>query len=289
MAACTSFQSQMLDYLYDLLDADEGRALEEHLKVCPPCQAALKEAQGHRRLLSVAAKSDFPAVRFTVPSADAPAPEDRPPAVLLRRPRWAGWAVAATLLLAVGGLGVPGGAWAWKLHELRQQADVAKADYEESRKLAANFDRDQRNRQLALQYEMETARKDHEKAASDFQERQNKLNRAVAEQRLRVSLSGPPTLQPGAPNIYQVVIQEYNNQPADAQLTALVRDKNRKEVFKEEKVQVRGTHTLRLPAGVELHGEGPLALEISARRPNGPPSELRAELPLAAPLFITHL
>src|SRR5262249_21028810 len=54
-------------------------------------------------------------------------------------------------------------------------------------------------------------------------------------------------------------------------------------------VDVRGSHTLTLPAGLPLGPNGQLALEGFARRPNGPASQLRPELPLAAPLYVTHL
>ena len=68
-----------------------------------------------------------------------------------------------------------------------------------------------------------------------------------------------------------------------------MRDPERNVVFSEHDVVARGRHTVHLPAGLELKSAGPLALEIYAKRPGTAESQLRAELPLAAPLYVTHL
>ena len=45
MANCQQYQAQLLDYLYDLLEADEQHALQDHLNLCAACQAALTAAE----------------------------------------------------------------------------------------------------------------------------------------------------------------------------------------------------------------------------------------------------
>lgn len=98
----------MLEYLYDLPEEEEQRALQEHLQGCPTCPALWREAREQQRLLAAAARLAFPGVRFE-PPAEA-AVNGRDILALPNKPtstRWVPWAVAAGLLLAVGGLGVP--------------------------------------------------------------------------------------------------------------------------------------------------------------------------------------
>ena len=111
MHTCTSCQAQMLEYLYDLLDAAERQAVQNHLDACPACQAELARAGEQRRLLAAAARMEFPEVRFTppvgTPQAAAPAVVPMPLPVKKTRP-WRRWAAAAAILLALGGVAAPG-------------------------------------------------------------------------------------------------------------------------------------------------------------------------------------
>src|SRR5262245_45693590 len=76
MDRCTHYQNQMLDYVYDLLDEDEGRDLALHLELCANCQTGLREARGQQQLLAAAARLEFPSVSFRVPMS-APSQEGR--------------------------------------------------------------------------------------------------------------------------------------------------------------------------------------------------------------------
>jgi anti-sigma factor RsiW len=67
MFSCEICRSQMLEYLYDLLEGDERQAWEAHVKDCPSCQAALVQAKGQQKLLAAAAKMEFANVHFTAP------------------------------------------------------------------------------------------------------------------------------------------------------------------------------------------------------------------------------
>ncbi|MBV8878598.1 MAG: FecR domain-containing protein [Planctomycetaceae bacterium] len=86
---CADVQERSFDYLYDLLEAPERSALEEHLQGCAPCKERVRTASGQRTLLRETA---------SVPRGLA----DRTVRRLSTRPR--GWrvAAAAVLLLSVG-------------------------------------------------------------------------------------------------------------------------------------------------------------------------------------------
>ena len=68
MFHCETCRSQMLEYLYDLLEGDERQAWEAHLKDCPSCQASLVQAKRQQQLLAAAAKMEFANVRFAAPA-----------------------------------------------------------------------------------------------------------------------------------------------------------------------------------------------------------------------------
>src|SRR5262249_21463245 len=103
MNNCESFQSQLLAYLYDVLEGDDQLKLQDHLAQCPSCQARLERARVQKRILAAAAKAEFPNVRFVQPQAEVrPAsPVVSAPARRRRRPVLR-WAIAAGILAVVG-------------------------------------------------------------------------------------------------------------------------------------------------------------------------------------------
>ena len=78
MDRCTHYQTQMLDYVYDLLDEDVVRDLALHLEHCANCQASLREARGQQQLLAAAARLELPSVCFRVPEETAPVAASAP-------------------------------------------------------------------------------------------------------------------------------------------------------------------------------------------------------------------
>src|SRR5262249_20872487 len=106
-------QERMLEHLYDLLEGDEQRDFLNHLAGCAACQATLAKARDQQRLLANAARASFPEVRFTPPvetvttvPAEVVLPLEAP--AKKRSARWAWWAAAAAVLIALAGLAVPG-------------------------------------------------------------------------------------------------------------------------------------------------------------------------------------
>src|SRR5207244_1282143 len=104
MLTCTECRSLLLDRLYDLLEPTEEATVTAHLADCPACQAEHLKAERVQRLISTAARTEFPDVRFIAPAAEvAPAAPSRDGAPRPAGfPRWLGWAVAAAVLVAVG-------------------------------------------------------------------------------------------------------------------------------------------------------------------------------------------
>src|SRR5262245_48990837 len=155
MKSCETYQAQLLDHLYGLLEPEDSRALEEHLGACPGCQAALAHAREQKQLLAAAARSKFPGVRFEEPPAPAPAeaevtrpvPPEAPPVVPIRtvpvRVNWGRWAVAAGVLLAVAGIGTAGSLVWGEYRGRRDQVAHAKADRERAQQEQARLQQQQ--------------------------------------------------------------------------------------------------------------------------------------------------
>jgi hypothetical protein len=111
---CQSFDSSLLDALYDELDAETSRAMDEHATTCPSCAARLAAMQKTRMQVAPALELPIPdglearilaAAEAAEAANHAPAPsaerQPRPRGIVafLFRPQLA---IAASLLLVVG-------------------------------------------------------------------------------------------------------------------------------------------------------------------------------------------
>jgi anti-sigma factor RsiW len=272
MLNCETCRNQMLEYLYDLFESDERAAWDGHLSACPTCQAELTRAKAQQRLLAAAAKMEFAALRFAPPAA----PSSAAPAVVpLQRPqqvrRWRSWLAAAAVLLA---LGVAGAAYWFDREQRHTEEIIAQAEN--------RIDRAKNERQDA---ETRLARLPREK-----QERIESILKAQREANLQVRVQGPTTLRAGAPTDYHISTRNLNEQPTDAKLSVQVKDRGRTLDKPVEVSRLRlGEYRLTLPADLPVRPDSQPALFVSAQRENGSQVELREEMTLAAPVYVTHL
>jgi hypothetical protein len=79
------------------------------------------------------------------------------------------------------------------------------------------------------------------------------------------------------------------NQPTPAAVTARVKAPNEQIVFEQDLGRSAGDFSLKLPADLPLKPNNDLFLEVTAKGDAGPKSELREQLKLALPVFVTHL
>lgn len=210
MYGCLTCQDRMLDHLYDLLDEAERADFLTHLQGCPVCQAGLEKVRAQQKRLAAAARRSFPDVVFAPPSPGAaePAPGPRPVLLPLRPKRpgtprpWLGWAAAAAILLAVVAAGVP----AYQArHDYLAKQNAVSAQVAELRKARQ-------------------AREDSEKQVAELAAARDReideVRRAVRAREMRLIVSGPRIVQPGAAADFQVQTFDLNGQPVDADLTA---------------------------------------------------------------------
>jgi hypothetical protein len=278
MPTCESFQSQLLDHLYGLLDDEEGRVLREHLGACSACAGALRTVEEQRRLLALAAKTEFPEVTFR-PRPDAEAVEKHRsiafPRVRPVLPRWSRWAVAAGLVLAAG----VAGTLIWS-HDASLRADVLHADADKNR-AARERERLERDR-------IARAQKDQD----EIRAVQDEIDEAIKKRNtsgLQARVIMPATTQAGGRTEAEVFTENLLTTPVDADLDVVLREKKSgKVVFEKKGVRShQGKATVVLPPLPQMPGTQ-YGLQVVARRDNGARVTVAADN-LVAPLCLTHL
>jgi hypothetical protein len=267
----------MLDHLYDLLDEAERGQLLDHVAGCPACQASLEAARAQQALLARAARLHFPDVRFAAPADEPAVALFRPPS---RLRRLAGWAVAAGLLLALAGVTAP----AYRPYREYQAASAAVRAHDAAVAEA--------QRQLAA------ARAELARADAVRQQRLEEISREARARQLRLVVTGPRNVQPGAPADYLVKALDLNGQPAEAEVVARLtatpaapkaaaasrarpadsaRDAREAKANEELTVtaEAPGTYRVRVPPTVRYQTGQALAMQVAARRKL--PGETRGE------------
>jgi hypothetical protein len=194
------------------------------------------------------------------------------------------------VLLALGGLGVPGAQY-W-----RQEKELARLDathqhlIEQSRTLTNQVQTHRTEAQARLD--------EVQKQLAELpRERDTAVQKAEAEvnaHRLHMLVVGPEKVEPGAVNTYQVrLLTKVAQQlwPVSGQVRASVVDQaTRKPVATVRADRAgAGAYQLTLPRDVALAPGSRLALEIHARGDEPAMGERTEEVPLVSPRYVTHL
>jgi hypothetical protein len=283
MKTCDQYRELILDHLYGLSEASEQADLARHLETCQACKTEMARAEKQKRLLGIAARTHLAGFQFKRPAEPimsiGQARGSQP--VGFRLP----WAMAAAVLLAVAGLGIPG-AYYWHqqdrvarldshIRELAQAAERTKNDYHEQ---VARADKGVQSVQKQIQEAMENRGEKLSQIQSD-----------VNTQQLNVTVTGPQTLVAGAPNRFQVATTNLNRQPSPANLTVKIINDKQEVLFKKENLQSTGNQEINLPADLPIAPKTELSLVVSARSAQGGKGDLTEKISLAAPTYVTHL
>src|SRR5262245_15414244 len=286
------YQALMLEQMFGLLEPEEARALEAFLAT--PDGVALKsQAERWRSQLAGAAKFEFPEVRFVPPAAPkgvvTPAPQHQP---VTMKSVWTRWVVTASLVLVLGGLGGPAAyqLFGWyrqsratedkRVARIDLQADVGKLEYELD------------SRRNAVLEEQTAAARAQQEALRSYQQALADARKALEQKDFLVRLTGPERIQPGAPNEWQ--IETLNRQGAHVlpkSMEIIVKDQANAELYRDERKQPLGPTSLKLPTSFweKVKPGSDLFLEVIAYTDDNRKSVLAERVPLARPVYVTHL
>jgi alpha-2-macroglobulin-like protein len=281
------FQAMMLEHLYGVLDPDGTRQLEAYLST--PAGAGLSaEAEAMRAKLAAASRLSFANVRFESPKTQPilPAPASR---ATTPRSVWIQWIVAASLLFVLGGLGIPAAyqfvGWSAQSREtdtLRTALNSSRADLQklesETHARQSQF-KSEYGRAVAANNAAETAYRDALAAATDHID-------------LQVRLTGPDRAVPGAPNEWQVeTINKQGTATFPKKLELVVKDQKDTELVHETYDHPAASPTLKLPTSFwrNVKPGTDLFLEVVAYTDDNRKNVLVERVPLARPVYVTHL
>ena len=309
MHSCETHQNLLLELVFDLLEDGERRALQEHLTGCAVCRAALARTQEQQRLLAAAARLEFADVSFVVPAVDPvqlPAAE-RPIVLQLTRRapmRWRRWVAAAAVLLAVGIPGLLFGRNILGYFEERRAAE--RNDAQAQADLRQVIEQAEKENRLAIEQAQVRINLEEEKTSQaaqglhQVQERREQkietVRHAQRERQLKLVVTGPGSVQPGAPSEYQIQTFNLNDQPTDAEVWAFVSTQSGEQgnridavPLEEQGRRKSGAYRLTLPADLPLRPDSRPTLLVHAKRDAGAQIELSETLHLVRSAYVTHL
>lgn len=203
---------------------------------------------------------------------------------------WTRWRFAAAVFAVL--LALPAGRQVYNWYAKSRDAkalvaarDTARAEYEKllaEQKVATDAARADFDKARAAE---ETLQKAHEEAMQ-------KARKLLEEKDFTVRLTGPAHVQPGAPNRWKVEALDSNGAPAKVKkLEVVVKDAKNAELLKQTHEQPTASTNLELPiafwAGVKPGTE--LFLEVSALSTDDRKGILSERVPLARPVFVTHV
>ena len=148
--------------------------------------------------------------------------------------------------------------------------------------------------QPQLRQELDAAIARERELAREYQQTLRDALKAIAEKEYLVRVTGPETIEPGAPNKWQIETLRQSGAIARAkQMEIVVKDEKDTALFRKSLRNTVGVTTLELPISfwTNVKPGTDLFLEVSAS--NFEPGEALAKLidriPLARPVYVTHL
>jgi len=201
------------------------------------------------------------------------------------------WKLAASVLIVFGGLGSVVGYHASDWSEKSRAAETARLAAESSRnELAQLTAKTAADEKLARQ-SLDEASANEQAIAKKYQDALEASRKAIQEKEFIVRLTGPDKIEPGAPNKWQIETLRHGAVRRAKKLDVIVKDAKDNELFKETHDKPVGVATLELgPAFWDTVKPGSdLFLEVVAFTDDDRKSALTERIPLARPVFVTHL
>jgi hypothetical protein len=292
MSDLDRYRTLMLEHLYGLLDPEEERELEAYLATSDG--AALRaEAEAWKAKLGRAAVVPFPVEPFEPPPATParPAPARATPPLTVRS-IWSRWAVAACLLVVLGGLGGPAAYQIFGWLAQSSQTDSLRVAMNARRNELQQAEKDLAARKAQIKGEHDRAVAAQKAVEFAYREALANAKASVDGKDFLVRLTGPERAVPGAPNEWKVETLDRHGRPTlPRKMEFVVKDQANTELARETFDRPPSPPSLKLTTGFwdKVKPGSDLFLEIVAYTDDNRKSVLAERVPLARPVYVTHL
>lgn len=201
------------------------------------------------------------------------------------------WAIAASVLVAVGALGAVGVYHYSDLAERQRAAVATQAAADASRADLARLTQQQQAAQDAARKVFDAAAAKEQAQARKYQDALDAARKAAEAKEFTVRLTGPEQVEPGAPNKWQVETLRHGAVRRPKKLELVVKDAKDAELFKQVDEKPVGAATLELGAAFwsQVKPGSDLFLEVVAFTDEDRKNALVERVPLARPVYVTDL
>jgi len=201
------------------------------------------------------------------------------------------WGVAVAVLLVLGALGAAAGnqyfGWSAKSRAVQEkQAALELARAEEARLQAER----ETAREAAIK-DLAPAEAAKQQVAKEYEAALAAARKAIEVKDFLVRLTGPAHIQPGAPNKWQIETLRHGAIARPHKMEVIVKDDQDTELLRETHNKPVGVATLELPVAfwAKVKPGAALFLEVVAYTDDHRKSVVAERVPLARPVYVTHL
>ncbi|MCE9562562.1 MAG: alpha-2-macroglobulin [Planctomycetes bacterium] len=201
------------------------------------------------------------------------------------------WGVAAALLFVLGGLGSLAAYQFVQWGDKSRDAKNAQLALDTSRGELTRLVAEQEASRVAAAKALEEATAQEQDLTRKYAAAVEAARKAIEAKEFMVRLTGPDRIQPGAPNKWQIDTLKHGAVARPKKLEVVVKDGKDVELFKQTHENPVGSATLELTTAFweKVKPGSELFLEVVAFTDDDRKSALTERIPLARPVYVTHL
>ncbi|VTR94630.1 a-macroglobulin complement component : Uncharacterized protein OS=Cystobacter violaceus Cb vi76 GN=Q664_21445 PE=4 SV=1: A2M_N: A2M: Thiol-ester_cl: A2M_comp [Gemmata massiliana] len=253
-----------------------------------PEPKALAQAPPESVAVPATRPAPVPRAPAEVPPAHvSPNPSPKQQENVMRRPR----SLKSVVWLAVFGtlgalVGSQGYGWYSRSHDVAEKQRALQIQLEE----VARAEAEKAKAQSESRKHIEAALAAENALQAEYQAAYESARKAIEDKEFVVRLTGPAHIQPGAPNKWQIETLRHGAVGRPQKMDVVVKDGKDQELLRQTHDKPVGAATLELPVAFweKVKPGSDLFLEVTAFTDDRK-SVLAERLPLARPVFVTHL
>jgi len=203
---------------------------------------------------------------------------------------WLRWRIISLVVVAL--LALPAGRQVYNWYDQSRETKDKQAARDAAKESLAKVEAEQKAARDAARAELDKTTAAEQELTKKYHDELQKARKVLEDKDFSVRLTGPAHVQPGAPNSWKIeTLNRHGVAIKPKKLEIVVKDAKNTELFKQTHEQPTGVATLELPiafwANVKPGTE--LFLDVSALTDDDRKGILNERIPLARPVYVTHL